>query len=347
MKDTEQYKALPAKVSSTVLLMVQKNFKSYFKANSDYYKTPSKYKGKPKLPKYLNTTNGKFFVSYTNQAISKKVFKKTNKIKLSGNNIEFKTKITDFNQINCIRIIPKLGYNVIEVVYTISDVTKLENNDKYCSIDLGVNNLATIGSNTITPFIINGKPLKSINQYYNKKYAYYKSILEKRNNKKTSNYLHKLNLKRKNKIDNYLHKGSKEIVNICKINNINTLVIGKNDGWKQDINIGKQNNQNFVNIPHSRFIDMLNYKCEREGINVILQEESYTSKCSFLDDESIKKHDVYKGSRIKRGLFKSAKGTLINADLNGSYNILKKAIPNAFANGIEGVGVHPKVITLK
>lgn len=124
-------------------------------------------------------------------------------------------------------------------------------------------------------------------------------------------------------------------------NNINTLVIGNNKEWKQDINIGKRNNQNFVQIPHGRFIDMLEYKCKLLGINVILQEESYTSKCSFLDSEKICKHEEYLGRRIKRGLFRSGNGVLINADVNGSYNIMRKAIPNAFANGIEGLAVNP------
>lgn len=349
MKNTDQYKDLPAKVSSTILLMVQKNFKSFFKANADYHLNPSKYKAKPKLPKYLNPNTGRYFVSYTNQAISKKVFNKTNKIKLSQTNIEVKTKITDFNQIDCVRIIPKLGHYVLEIVYTITDTVKLNDNNRYLSIDLGINNLAAITSNIkdIKPIVINGKPLKSINQFYNKRLAYYKSKLDTHKQGKSSNRINKLHLKRKNKIDNYLHKSSKYIIERAKENDINTIVIGNNKEWKQEINIGKTNNQNFVNIPHSRFIEMISYKCEREGINIILQEESYTSKCSFLDNEEIMKHDEYKGKRIKRGLFKSNNGRLINSDINGSYNILRKAIPNIFIDGIEGVGVHPEVITLK
>ena len=125
------------------------------------------------------------------------------------------------------------------------------------------------------------------------------------------------------------------------------MIIGKNDEWKQEVNIGKANNQNFVNIPHSRFINMLVYKCEIVGIKVVLVNESYTSKCSFLDNESVEKHEIYDGKRIKRGLFQSKEGKLINADVNGSYNILRKAIPTAFAKGIEGVVVHPLIIVIK
>lgn len=353
MKDSEQYKDLPAKVSSTVILMVQHNFKSFFKANVEYYKTPSKFKGRPKLPRYLNPESGRFIASYTNQAISKKIFKKSNKIKLSGSNIELFTKITDFDIINCVRIVPRLGYYVIEIVYTITDKIKLNDNKKYLSIDLGINNLATLTSNVkgVNPIIINGKPLKSINQYYNKKLSERTSILEKANKKKTSKYTQKLTLKRKNKVDNYLHKASKEIVKIAKSNELNTIIIGKNDNWKSDSELGKINNQNFVNIPHSRFIEMISYKCEIEGINIILQEESYTSKSSFLNLDNIpiyKKNDENKynfsGYRLHRGLYKiKGEKRIINADVNGSYNILRKAIPNVFSDGIEGLGVTPVV----
>lgn len=372
MKDTEVYKELPAKVSSAVIIMVQQNFKSYFKALNSYIKNPKKFTGRPKLPKYLDKTDGRFVVSYTNQAISKKIFKVSNKIKLSKTNIEFKTNITDFSVIDCIRIIPKNGYYVIELVYTIKEQDKLVDNDRYLAIDLGLNNLATLTSNdkNIVPINFNGKPLKSMNQYYNKKKSKLQSNILKVEkqyyNKKKEIYetktvqigstkrLNILHLKRKNKVDNYLHKISKEIVKIAKINNLNTIIIGKNDNWKQDINIGKKNNQNFVNIPHSRFIQMINYKCEIEGINCMLQEESYTSKASFLDLDNIpiynskdKTKHRFSGTRIKRGLYQSKSKRLINSDVNGSYNILRKAIPNAFADGIEGFGVNPITYVIK
>ena len=357
MKDTEQYKALPAKVSSTVLLMVQKNFKSFFKGLAEYYKTPGKFKGKPRLPKYLHKVDGRFVAAYTNQAISKKVFTKYNKILLSKTNIEFRTRITDFNQINCIRLVPKLGFYVIEVAYTVDDAIKFSNNDRYLSVDLGVNNLATCTTNIkeVGPVIYNGRPLKSINQYYNKRLAYYNSILNKRNKVGTSKRVKKLHSKRTNKVNDYLHKVSKELVSSCKINNINTVIIGKNDNWKQDTNMGAKNNQKFVNIPHSRFIEMINYKCEREGISVVLQEESYTSKASFLNLDEIptykksnSNNHVFSGYRECRGMYKiKDENVKINADVNGSYNILRKAVPNAFVDGIEGLGVVPVVITIK
>ncbi len=195
------------------------------------------------------------------------------------------------------------------------------------------------------PLLVNGRPLKSINQYYNKKKAKLQSFV---GDKSTSNRLVKLTNKRNRKVDNYLHNCSKIIVDYLILHEFGTFVIGKNKQWKTEINIGKKNNQAFVNIPHARFIDMLKYKCELVGIAVIITEESYTSKCSFIDFEEICKHSKYLGKRVKRGLFISKNKTKINADCNGSGNIIRKVIPTAFdGNGIEGVVVSPKLINLK
>ena len=152
--------------------------------------------------------------------------------------------------------------------------------------------------------------------------------------------------KRNRRVSDFLHKLSRDIVNQLVSKNITDLIIGYNVGWKQDINLGKVNNQKFVNIPYLKLVNMLKYKCLLEGINVITTEESYTSKCSFIDNESLSKQKDYLGKRKHRGLFISNKGLEINADVNGSYNILKKAVPNVFNNGIEGVAVHPYRINL-
>ena len=356
IKNTTEYKSLPSKVSALLIIDIQKVYKSYFNLMKSYKINPSKFTGKPKLPKYLDKLKGRYYLNYSNQAISKKVFKKSGKIKLSQSNIEFKTKIRDFNIINCVRIIPKLGYYVIEVVYTISNTELKSDNNNYGSIDLGVNNLATLTSNIkgFKPKIINGKPLKSINQYFNKELAEKRSVLIKRNKEYTSKAINKLSLKRKNKIDNYLHKASKTIIEILTQNNINTLIIGKNQLWKQESSMGKVNNQKFISIPHSRFIQMLEYKCEIKGINVILQEESYTSKASFLNLDQIpiykeddKTNYQFSGYRESRGIYKiKGKNLKINADVNGSYNIMRKGIPTAFANGIEGIEVCPEIIKI-
>ena len=200
------------------------------------------------------------------------------------------------------------------------------------SIDLGIDNLCTCTSNVTKSFIVNGKPIKSINQYYNKQKSKYQSILELKNHKKYSNRLYRLTLKRHNKIKDYFHKVSRYIVNQLVEQSINTLIIGKNNGWKQETNLGKRNNQNFVQIPFNMLINMLQYKCKIQGINCILQEESYTSKASFFDNDYIPiynkskseiKNYTFSGKRIKRGLYKT-NNILINADINGSLNILRK-----------------------
>ena len=356
MKVEGCFKELPMKVSTATTIQIQKIYKSFFKSMIDYSKIPSKYKGKPEQPKYLNKENGRFIISYNYQAISKKIFNKASKIKLSGTNIEFTTKLKDFESIDCVRIIPRLDQYIIEVCYTFNEKQQVRDNKRYGSIDLGVSNLVTFTSNIkgFQPLIFNGKPLKSINQYYNKKMALMKSTLELINKKRSSRKLRSLTNKRNNKVDNYLHKASKEIVKTLVSNNISKLVIGKNDGWKFEAKMSKKSNQNFIQIPHSRFIQMLEYKCEKEGIRVIIQEESYTSKASFLNldvipiyDKNTKNNYIFSGYRKSRGLYKISKSNqTINADINGSYNILRKAIPNVFTNGIEGFVVNPKVINI-
>ena len=343
IKNEECYKLLPPKVAQQTLRNVSSIWKSYFAL------IKSKKQNHVGEPKFLKKTNGRFVATFTNQAISKKVYDKAHKIKLSQCNIEFYTKVNEFSKINCVRIIPCLDSYTIEVIYEIDDVERLKSNRTYFSVDLGVNNLAAVTCNKrgYTPFVINGKPLKSINQYYNKKLSHYKSKLVQ-NGKKSSHRLKRLTNKRTNKINDYLHKASNLIVNKMCGEDVRCLIIGKNDNWKQGSNIGSANNQNFVNIPHSRFISMLTYKCEKVGISVRLVDEAYTSKCSFLDGESIEKHTEYIGKRIKRGLFRASDGRLINADINGSYNIMKKAVPTVFdTNGIEDVVVHPLIITIK
>ena len=152
---------------------------------------------------------------------------------------------------------------------------------------------------------------------------------------------------RNRKIRDVMHKISSAVIAYAMNNEIDTIVIGHNNGWKQSVDIGKKNNQNFVQIPFNMLINQIYYKGQEYGINVVKQEESYTSKCSFLDNETIEEHETYLGKRIKRGIFRTANGTLIHADLNASYNIMKKAIPEAFVNGIEGIGLYPGSLSIK
>ena len=345
-KSCESYKELPAKVSNQTLKLVDQNFKSFFSLLKK--KNGGGYKEKIKIPQYLDKINGRCVIKYEKQALGLRHFKKTGNILLSKTDIKINTKINDWSLIKEVRIVPRNCFYVIEVVYERKE--KNNNNTVIAAIDPGLNNLTTITfNNGITPLIINGKPLKSINQYYNKKRSKLQSELEKKQKSKKSKSIIKLINKRNNKVNDYLHKASRLLVNQLVSNSVKTLVMGKNIGQKQDINIGKRNNQNFVQIPIFKLLEMIKYKCELEGINVIIQEESYTSKASFLNMDTIpkylkgdnKKHE-FSGYRFNRGLYKiRGKKIFINADVNGSYNILRKAIPNAFVDGIEGFAVNP------
>lgn len=335
------YRALPAKVSQQVLRLLDKNWKSYFEALKSYNKDSSKYLGKPQLPKYKDKLKGRNIIVYTSQAISKQGLKK-GIIKPSQTTLEIKTSIK-YEDLHQVRIVPKLNHYIIEVIYENLGCNLKLDKSRVAGIDLGLGNLATVASNSFRPFVINGKPLKSINHYFNKK----KAKIQSRLSKGTSYKQQKLCTKRNFKVDDYLHKSSRLLINYLISNNIGTLIIGKNDNWKQKSNMGKRNNQNFVQIPHDKFIQQLKYKAELVGINVNIVEESYTSKASFLDLDTIltyKKgiqHTNFSGKRIQRGMYKSKSGRLINADVNGAYNIIRKVVLNAFSNRIEGVVVHP------
>ena len=196
--------------------------------------------------------------------------------------------------------------------------------NNYLSIDMGLDNFATcFNSNDGSSFIIDGRYIKSINRHYNKQKAHYQSILDRQSIKVSKKMLN-LSRKRYNKINNYFNLAVKYITDYAISKNIGSIVIGDFSDIKQNTNIGKKNNQNFVNIPYGIFKRKLQSKCEQLGIDYHLQEESYTSKCSYLDNEPVKKHDTYKGKRVKRGLFRTSQGYLINADVNGSANILVK-----------------------
>jgi IS605 OrfB family transposase len=193
-----------------------------------------------------------------------------------------------------VRIIPKNNVYIIEAVYEQEETTP-EVNNRIAAIDIGLNNLAAVSSNCLDfqPLIVCGQAIKSCNQFYNKVKASLQSQLSK--NKKSSRKIEALTLKRNNKVDYYLHTASRFIINQLVSQNITHLIIGKNENWKQKINLGSKTNQIFTNIPHGRFIQQLEYKAKLVGIKVQITTESYTSKCSFLDFEPIKKHGQYLG----------------------------------------------------
>ena len=311
------YRALPSKVAKHTQMLVEHNFKSFFGLLK--LKEKGKYDKPVKIPKYLDKKKGRQVVHYEKGAIS---FKEQGYIKLSKTNIKIKTKLTK-DRVQFVRLIPKNNYIVIEIGYNIQE-KEVQLNDNVLAIDIGVNNIASCVTTTGDKFLINGKQLKYINHNYNKKIANIQSRLKRTHNKNKSRYKSIITNKRNNRINDYLHKITTYIVNQAVSKNIGTIVVGYNKEWKQDTNMSKSNNQNFVNIPFYKFINMLEYKSKLKGIVFKTITEEYTSKCSFIDEEEIRKHPKYAGKRINRNFFKSKKGLIINADINGAYNILKK-----------------------
>lgn len=345
-KDYPDYRNMPTAQSAQQLLkLLDRDWKSFFKAIKDWSKHKDKYLGRPKLPNYKKK-DGRSVLILTNQGV-----------KLRGGILHFpksfngftvktlcntKNNFVSFQQV---RFIPKHNHIILEVIYNIEILEQINDNGKYLSIDIGVDNLATVINNFgKQPYIINGRGLKSLNKFYNKQVSHYQEISKRVNNQYQTKKLNSITDKRNQKTNDFLHKASRYIVNYAKVNNVSVIVIGKNINWKQEVNLGRVTNQKFVQLPFTRFIEMVTYKAQELGITVLTSEESYTSGTSFLDNEEPIKANYNKSRRIHRGLFKSNTGKLINADVNGAYQIMRKVFPNAVSNGISGVALHPIVV---
>jgi putative transposase len=341
MRDTEPYRALPAKVAQWVLKQVCAAWDSYFAAFNAWKADPSRLSGRPRLPKYLDK-QGRNLLTYTLQAISRPLLRR-GIIQPSGLPIQVLTRQTIVQQI---RIVPHGTHYTMEVIYD-QPITPIALDPALvAAVDIGVNNLAALTANLpgFVPRLINGRPLKALNQFYNKRRAQLQAQLPQ--GQHTSHQLDAITDKRNRRMSDYLHNASRAMINLLVQHRIGTLVIGHNPNWKQHVRLGRRTNQTFVFLPHARFIAMLTYKAELVGIRVIVREEAHTSKCSFLDDEAIEHHAQYAGRRLQRGLFRASNGQLINADVNGSYNIGRKAAPDAFLPGGRGWVVQPVPLVL-
>lgn len=343
------YRNMPTAQSAQQLLRsLDRDWKSFFVAIKDWKKNKDKYLSRPKLPKYKKK-DGRCLLTLTNQDVKlkdgrlcfPKVFKGFTRTVICVN----KSKFVSFQQV---RFVPKYNHIEMEVVYNVNiPDSKLTDNGRYLSIDIGVDNLTTVTNNFGSkPFIVNGKGLKSVNKFYNKQMSHYRKIVKQMNNKDYSKRMYYLTVKRNRKIEDYLHKASRYIVDYAYDNDASTIVIGNNKNWKQNSHMSKNVNQTFVQMPFTRLIEMITYKAEERGISVVIVEESYTSGTSFLDGELPVKENYNKSRRIHRGLFKSNAGELINADVNGSLQILKKVFSNAYANEIEAVALQPSVVNI-
>jgi putative transposase len=343
VKHTDAYRALPGKVSNAILRQLDKNWRAFFAACAAYREDPSRFTGRPKLPGYKDKEQGRFLLTYDLQAISRRALKR-GIFAPSGLPIEVQTAVKTVKQA---RIVPRAGYYVVEILYEQPSPPPQGAPNLIAAVDVGVDVLAALTSNKVgfLPRLVNGRVLKSLNQFYNKRKAALQGAL---GHLGTTKRMERLTTRRTRRITHYLHAASKAIIGLLEQEGIGTLVIGKNLLWKQEVNLGRVNNQHFAQIPHARFIEMLSYKARLAGIAVVIQEESYTSKASFLDGDELPVYDPsnpqqyeFSGQRVERGLYRASTGRRIHADVNGSYNTLRKAVPNSFGQGIEAVAVRP------
>lgn len=320
-------RALPSKVAGAVLKNLGENISSFWKMVR--LKREGGLAQKPKLPGYLHKTEGRYPLSFNYQTFGAKRGA-NNELFLcpKGLNLPIPTKVANPKQV---RIIPDHNNFIIEVIYN-TDERAPKSTSKYAGIDLGVDNFATITFSTQnSPLIIKGLELKSINQGYNRLIAKAQSLLP--DSQKTSKPIHRLWSRRSWILRTKIHQMTAFLATLFDEMQIEKVFIGKNTGWKQNLPFGKKVKQRFAYLPYETFIEQLRYKCQLRGITVITQEESYTSKASFLDNDDIPvygetENPKFSGRRIKRGLYRSGNGRLINADVNGSYNILRKGLMN-------------------
>ena len=331
-KTHENYKLCMSQPANSTLRLLDKNWKSYFRAIKDWKAHPDKYLGMPKLPNYL-PKDGRFPWMIPNNSC--KYDEENGELYFRLNILKgYKFKCRCLGRLIQVRFIPRGTCYVMEICYEIEVPDCLTENNNIAAIDIGVDNLITMSNNIgESPLIVNGKPLKSINQQYNKEKAKIQSELMKCNGQSWSKKLDNLTLKRFQRVKNYMHNASALVIKWCVEHNIDTLVVGKNDTWKQE----KKHMQNFTSIPYEMLLQQLQYKCENAGIKYIETEESYTSGTSYLDNEAPIKENYNKERRVQRGLFQ-AKDTLINADVNGSLQIMRKVFPDSYTGyGIEVV----------
>ena len=344
LKYTDAFKELGSNSAQMVTKILCKNWKSFLVAVADYTKNPEKYFAKPKIPKYLKK-DGRFVCTLTNwqtQIHDGYLYFAFKRLKPFNN--MFRTRVTGYHLST--RIVPKGGCYVLEIIYRKEPKQLNLDRNRIISIDLGVNNFVTMVNNIgKQPIVINGKGIKSYNQYWNKEISKYRSIAKTVNGLDWTKKMQQLTTKRNFKMEYFMHCASRWIINYCIENNVGIIVVGKNDKWKQECDMSRFVNQNFVQLPDELFIDKLRYKSEEIGIDVIENEEGYTSGTSFLDNELPIRENYDKSRRVHRGLFISNTGIKINADVNGAYQIMRKVFSN-ITNEIVGEYLHPVIINL-
>lgn len=338
------YLALPAHTREYVLKQVVHDISAYFDALKSYKANPSSFTGRPQLPHYKHK-QGKTSFTMSNQECVVKTNKKGHyQCKLPATKIVVPLGKKVPGRLKEVHVSPMNGVYQISFVFDDGQVVPacVKETKRIASIDLGVDNLMAVTNNIGKPsMLIKGLPIKAVNQMYNKAIASIvsKHTLSTKEEFKATKRFNSITLNRNNRIKDYLFKTVKYFMSWCVENRIDTIVIGKNNLWKQETNVGKKNNQTFVQLPFAQLVQMIEYSAERNGIKTIEQEESYTSKASYLDADAMPVYKqetdekyTFSGKRIKRGMYRSKDGRCINADLNGSANIMRKAFPKLSKN---------------
>lgn len=336
LKSSENYKMLNSNMAQQILKEVDGSFKSFFGLLKLAKK--GKYAFKDcKLPNYLPKDGyTTLVIGFVRLNGSKLILPFSNTYKKTHKSVEITIPpILLDKKVKEIRIIPKANARFFEIqyIYEAECVQRNLNKQNVLALDLGINNLVTAVSSKGKSFIIDGKKLKSINQWYNKRNANLQSIKDKQcYGKKPTNRQKAITRDRNNKVNDYMNKVARKVIDYCISNDIGTLIVGYNETFQKDSNIGKTNNQNFVNIPYGKLREKLEYLCQLNGIVYIKQEESYTSKASFWDRDAIPVYNndnpktyTFSGKRIHRGMYQTASGKYLNADINGALNIMRKS----------------------
>jgi len=363
LQGTSVYRALPAQTAQQVIRQVDTAWESFFEAIKAWKEDPDKFCARP-LPPGWKAEDEVNLLTFSNQQCKMKFNPQSEKAYIHFPKAVCIAPVQvnpyRIGTLQQVRVLPRGHYAIVEIVYKRDIVQKPKAQsvpqDRIAALDLGVRNLVCLVTNCgVRPVVVQGGAVKSMNQYYNKRRAEYQKKYSAQGIQGEPLQLERLTRKRNNKIEDLFHKLSSTLIIYCTSQRIGTLVIGYNEQWKQKTHLGRRNNQNFVNIPFYRLVEKLKYKANLAGIKVVLIQESHTSKCSFMDNEPIEHHETYMGQRgvyrsaaeggankVAYGLFKTAGGKVINADVNGAYNILRKAFPEALvADGIEGLGLVP------
>jgi len=344
------YRALPAQTNQQVLRQVVQDWQNFFASCKAKRDSPAKFRGPVRPPGY-KPRGGQCVATFTNQ-----------NTRLKGGWIHFpkrcgippvRTRVPAYQQV---RVVPRGRCYVLEVVHEREAEDLGLDKARVVGIDVGLNNLVTAANNAgLRPFIIRGGVAKSVNQFYNKVNARLQSKKDKNGLSFYTKNQQQLNEWRKRKLRDFFHKASRHVVNYCVAHDIGRIIIGQNKGWKQNLALGRRNNQNFAQVPLAQLVQMITYKAALAGIDITLVSEPYTSQASALDGDEIAKghctgrrlRQARKGGKTCRcNLYKRANGEYVHGDVNGAANIIRKAVPDAFAGGIKGIGLCPALVAI-